>query len=326
MLACRKDRPPAPAANGWTGAHAYPTLKLMAKLAFLGLGAMGYPMAQNLLRAGHEVALWSHNREKPRKLAAEEKGGAAFATPAEASSQAECIFLCVGNTEMSRNLILGENGVIHGAKAGSVVADCSTISPDESRKIGEALRAKGIEFLDAPCTGSTPGATGGTLTFMIGGDQAIFEKIKPYLEPMGKRLYYCGAAGLGLQAKLSQNLILANLSMAFNEGMVLAVKGGVDPKLMLEILDNSAAKSGLISYKAPFVLRRDFTPNFMTKWMDKDVSLMLDSGEQLGVPLFLTALTHQLLQAAIASGFGDQDFCSSISMLERLSGVTVQSA
>lgn len=287
---------------------------------------MGYPMARNLMRAGHEVALWSHNGEKARKLAAEEKGGAACATPADAAAKAECIFLCVGNTEMSRETILGEKGVIHGAKAGSVVADCSTISPDEGRKIGHALKGKGIEFLDAPCTGSTPGATGGTLTFMIGGEQAVFERIKPYFEAMGKRLYYCGAAGLGLQAKLTQNLILANLSMAFNEGMVLAVKGGVDPKLMLDILDNSAAKSGLISYKAPFVLRRDFTANFATKWMDKDVSLMLDSGEQLGVPLFLTALTHQLFQAAIAKGHGEEDFCSSISMLEEIAGVRVESA
>jgi 3-hydroxyisobutyrate dehydrogenase/2-hydroxy-3-oxopropionate reductase len=296
----------------------------MANLSFLGLGAMGYPMARNLFRAGHQVALWSHNGEKARQLAAEEHGQA-YATPAEAAASAECIFLCVGDTAMSQEVILGEDGVIHGAKPGTVVADCSTISPSESRKIGEALKSKGIEFLDAPCTGSTPGATGGTLTFMVGGDEAVFEKIKPYIEPMGKRLYYCGGPGLGLQAKLSQNLILANICMAFNEGMVLAVKGGVDPKLMLDILDNSAAKSGLISYKAPFVLRRDFTPNFAMKWMDKDVSLMLDSGKDLGVPLVLTGLTHQLFQIAIAAGHGDEDFCSSINVLEELVGVNVQS-
>jgi 3-hydroxyisobutyrate dehydrogenase-like beta-hydroxyacid dehydrogenase len=302
----------------------------MAKLGFLGLGAMGYPMARNLLRAGHQVALWTNSAEKARRLAAEENGQA-YGTPAEAAANADCIFLCVGDTAMSREVILGENcdgagaGIIHGAKPGTVVADCSTISPSESRKIGEALKAKGVEFLDAPCTGSTPGATGGTLTFMVGGDEAVFEKIRPYLEPMGKRLYYCGGPGQGLQAKLTQNLILANICMAFNEGMVLAVKGGVDPKLMLDILDNSAAKSGLISYKAPFVLRRDFTPNFAMKWMDKDICLMLDSGKELGVPLLLTSLTHQLFQTAIAAGHGDEDFCSSINMLEQLTHVNVQS-
>jgi 3-hydroxyisobutyrate dehydrogenase-like beta-hydroxyacid dehydrogenase len=296
----------------------------MANLSFLGLGAMGYPMARNLLRAGHQVALWSHNQEKASRLAAEEKGHA-YQTPAEAAAHGDVVFLCVGDTAMSQEVILGADGIMHGAKPGTVVADCSTISPSESRKIGEALKAKGIEFLDAPCTGSTPGAEGGTLTFMVGGDQAVFEKIKPILEPMGKRLYYCGDAGQGLQAKLTQNLILANICMAFNEGMVLATKGGVDPKLMLEILDNSAAKSGLISYKAPFVFRRDFTANFAMKWMDKDVCLMLDSGKELGVPLALTGLTHQLFQVAIAAGHGDEDFCSSINVLEKLVGVTVQS-
>ncbi len=113
--------------------------------------------------------------------------------------------------------------------------------------------------------------------------------------------------------------------MAFNEGMVLAVKGGVDPKLMLEILDNSAAKSGLISYKAPFVFRRDFTTNFRDKWMHKDIGLMLDSGQELGVPLLLTGLTHQLFQTAIAAGHGEEDICSTIKVLEELAGVSVQS-
>jgi 3-hydroxyisobutyrate dehydrogenase/2-hydroxy-3-oxopropionate reductase len=160
---------------------------------------------------------------------------------------------------------------------------------------------------------------------MIGGDQAVFEKTRPFLEPMGKRLYYCGGPGMGLQAKLTQNLILCNLLMAFNEGMVLATKGGVDPNLMLEILDNSAARSGLISYKAPFVLARDFTPNFSTKWMHKDIGLMLESGQELGVPLLLTSLTHQLFQTAIAAGHANDDMCSTINVLEEFSGTQVKS-
>ena len=181
--------------------------------------------------------------------------------------------------------------MVHGAKPGCMVVDASTIGPSSSRAIGAALREKVIDFLDAPCTGSTGGAETGTLTFMIGGDQAVFEKAKPYLEPMGKRLYYCGGPGMGLQAKLTQNLILSNILMAFNEGMVLATKAGIEPKLMLDILDNSAAKSGLIAYKAPFVFRRDFRTNFATKWMHKDIGLMLEAGEELGVPLLLTGVT-----------------------------------
>jgi 3-hydroxyisobutyrate dehydrogenase-like beta-hydroxyacid dehydrogenase len=296
----------------------------MAKLGFLGLGLMGYPMARNLLRAGHEVALWSNKAKKARKLAEEEKGTFCD-TPRQVAEQADFIFLCVGTTEMSKEVILGTNGIIEGAKPGTVVADASTVSPSASRQIGEALKAKGVDFLDAPCTGSTPGANGGTLTFMVGGDQAVFDRTKPFLEPMGKKLYFCGGPGMGLQAKLTQNLILSNILMAFNEGMVLATKGGVDPKLMLDILDNSAAKSGLIAYKAPFVLRRDFTANFSTKWMHKDVGLMLESGKELGVPLPLTSLTQQLFQTAIAMGHGDEDMCSTINVLEEIVGVQVKS-
>ena len=281
-------------------------------------------MARNLLRAGHEVALWSHTTDKARKLASEEKGTFCD-TPRQVAENADCVFLCVGDTEMAKAVMLGPDGLIEGVRPGTVVADASTISPSESRKIGAAFQAKGAVFLDIPCTGSTPGAEGGTLTFMIGGDQEVFNKVKPYLEPMGKRLYYCGGPGMGLQAKLSQNLILSNILMAFNEGMVLATKGGVEPKLMLDILENSAAKSGLISYKAPFVFRRDFQANFSVKWMDKDIGLILESGKELGVPLLLTALTRQLFQTAIAAGHADEDICSTIKVLEELVGVSVQS-
>ena len=162
-------------------------------------------------------------------------------------------------------MILGEERHDRRSPARDRRRGCQHHQPEREPSIGAALKAKGADFLDAPCTGSTPGAEGGTLTFMIGGDQAVFEKTKPLFEPMGKRLYYCGGPGMGLQAKLTQNLILSNILMAFNEGMVLATKGGVEPKLMLDILDNSAAKSGLITYKAPFVFRRDFTGEFFHK-------------------------------------------------------------
>src|ERR1039458_8310457 len=296
----------------------------MAKLGFLGLGRMGCPMARNLLRAGHEVAVWSNTAAKAQKLADEEKG-VFCRPPKEAAAQADVVFLCVGDTEMARDVILGANGVIEGARGGSVVVDCSTVAVGESRKIGQALKAKGVEFLDAPVTGSTPGAEGGNLTFMIGGEQAVFDRVRPLLGPMGKRIYHCGGAGMGLQAKLTQNLVLSNILMAFNEGMVLATKGGMDPPLMLEILDSSAAKSGLIDYKAPFVLARNLTTNFSVKWMHKDIGLMLESGKELGVPLVLTGLTQQLFQTAIAAGHGEEDICSTIKVLEDLAGVEVVS-
>lgn len=295
----------------------------MAKLGFLGLGIMGYPMARNLCRAGHQVAVWSNTSSKVAQLAKEEKA-MACGSPREVGQQAECIFVCVGDTKMSEDVLIGKNGVIEGGKPGTVVADASTISPSASRSIGEKLAAKGIQFLDAPCTGSTPGANAGTLTFMIGGDRAVFEKTKPFFEIMGKQFYFCGGPGMGLQAKLTQNLILSNLMQAFNEGMVLSTKGGIDPELMLEVLNNSAAKSGLIAFKAPYVFKRDFTTNFSTKWMHKDIGLALDSAQELDVPMPLTGITRQMFQAAISEGYGEDDMCSTIRVVERWAGVEVK--
>src|SRR5579872_1714332 len=154
----------------------------MAKLGFLGLGLMGYPMARNLLKAGHDVAVWSNTTAKTHQLAAE-AGAKACATLAEVAAHAvEAVFLCVGNTAMAENVILGADGIKSGAKRGLIVVDASTISPSASVRISEELAAAGIDFLGAPCTGSTPGANNGTLTFMIGGDEKVFEKAKPFLE------------------------------------------------------------------------------------------------------------------------------------------------
>lgn len=295
----------------------------MAKLGFLGLGIMGGPMAGHLLKAGHEVALWSHTASKAAALAGLGKA-LVCETPKQVAENADIIFLCVGDTDMSAKVTLGENGLIEGIRPGAVIADCSTVAPSYARRAAATLAEKGAEFLDAPVTGSKPGAEGGTLTFMVGGNQAVYEKVKPFMELMGKRFYYCGGTGLGLHAKLTQNLILSNLLQAFNEGMVLATKAGVDPELMLDILDNSAAKSGLVSFKAPYVFRRDFSTNFSVRWMHKDIGLMLETGNEMDVPLPLTALTQQLFRAAIAEGVGEDDICSTIKVLERLAGVEVK--
>ncbi len=297
----------------------------MAQLGFLGLGIMGYPMAQHLVESGNDVALWSNTPSKAQELAKQGKGKAkACKTPREVAESADFVFYCVGDGAMSHQVALGPGGLIETARKGSVIADCGTLSPSASKEIGAAFAAKGVDFLDAPCTGSKPGAEKGTLTFMIGGDKAAFEKAKPYFELMGKMFYYCGPAGQGLQAKLTQNLILANLMQAFAEGMVLATKGGVAPELMLDILDNSAAKSGLISFKAPFVLARDFKTNFATKWMHKDVGLALESAKSMDLPLPATALTEQMLRATIARGWGDDDFCSAFRVMEEFAGVVVK--
>lgn len=295
----------------------------MAKLGFLGLGIMGGPMARNLIRAGHDVALWTHSKGKAEALAKE--GGTACSTPAEVAQRSEVVFLCVGDTKMSSDVILGPSGLAEGKSASLTIVDCSTISPSASRKIAAELATKGIDFLDAPCSGSKGGAEGATLTFMVGGDQAVFERVRPFLEAMGKQLYHCGASGMGLQAKLSQNLILGSLLQAFNEGFVLSTKGGVPPSLMLDIINNSAAKSGLVALKAPLVFARNFDPTFSVKWLAKDMGLMLESAEELNVPAPMTALAQQQYRAAIAKGYGDEDIAGSIRVLEEIAGCTVVS-
>jgi 3-hydroxyisobutyrate dehydrogenase/2-hydroxy-3-oxopropionate reductase len=293
----------------------------MAKLGFLGLGIMGGPMARNLIRAGHDVALWSHSAGKAEALAKE--GGTACATPAEVAQRSECVFLCVGTTKMSSDAILGHEGLTSVQSELRTIVDCSTVSPEESQGISLQLAKQGIEFLDAPCSGSKAGAESASLTFMVGGEEHVFEKVRPYLEAMGKQLYYCGCPGMGLQAKLSQNMILGNLLQAFNESFVLSTKAGVPPRLMLEIINNSAARSGLVALKAPLIFERNFAPNFSVKWLEKDMALMLESAAAHNVPAPLTALSRQMLRAAIAQGYGDDDIAGSIRVLEKLAGCEV---
>lgn len=299
----------------------------MAKLGFVGLGIMGGPMARNLIRAGHDVALWSHTPGKAEELAKE--GGTACVTPAEVAWRSECVFVCVGDTQMSTSVILGPEGLAAGKPGRSgglgalTIVDCSTVSPTESQRVSAELAKQGIEFLDAPCSGSKAGAEGATLTFMVGGDQKVFERLRPYFEAMGKQLYYCGKSGLGLHAKLSQNMILGNLLQAFNESFVLSTKAGVDPKLMLDIVNNSAARSGMVALKAPLVFERNFTPNFSVKWLEKDMALMLESASAQGVPAPVTALSREQLRTAIAEGYGEDDIAGSIRVIEKAAGCEV---
>jgi 3-hydroxyisobutyrate dehydrogenase/2-hydroxy-3-oxopropionate reductase len=280
-------------------------------------------MARNLIRAGHDVALWSHSAGKADELA--KLGATAYRTPAEVAKHSECVFLCVGDTKMSTEVILGPEGLAAGKSGPLTIVDCSTILPSASKKHAAALAKLGIDFLEAPCSGSKGGAESGTLTFMVGGDKAVFERVRPYLECMGKQLFYCGPVGIGLQAKLSQNLILGNLLQAFNEAFVLSTKGGVPPRLMLEIINNSAAKSGLVELKAPLVFERNFEPKFSVKWLEKDMDLMLQSAAEMNVPVPMTTLAKKQYRAAIDKGYGEEDIGGSIRVLEEQAGCEVKS-
>ena len=287
-------------------------------LGFIGLGIMGFPMAENLLKAGYSLTVFNRTRQKSEELAA--RGAVIAESPAEVGRRARIIFICVGDSAAVGDVT---GNLLEAIQPGSLVADCSTISPTASRNIAEQFRLRKADFLDAPCTGSKAGANNATLTFMVGGDRQAFERVKPFLSAMGQKIFYAGAQGMGLQVKLSQNLIGALTCQAMAEGFVLARKAGVPPSLLLEILQASVARNPLIEGKMRMVMERRFDANFSLKWMYKDMDLMLESGRELKVPLPATALVHELFGASIAAGHGEEDFASAITLLETLAGVEV---
>jgi 3-hydroxyisobutyrate dehydrogenase-like beta-hydroxyacid dehydrogenase len=286
---------------------------------------MGQGMAQRLIKASHNVTVWSHNLEKAAEFSKVHSCSLAQ-TPADVARKSQACLVCVGDTNMSRDVIVGRSGLIEGAASGSLIVDCSTISPAASKQIGAKLAEKGIRFLDAPCTGSKAGAESGTLSFMVGGDRGVFEEARPLLMAMGQTLYYCGGPGLGLHAKVTQNLVLGNIVEAFNEGLVLSTKGGVDPEVMIEILNNTGARSGYVAAKANSVLQREFSPTFSVRWLEKDLGLALEVGADLGVPLPATSASQQQLRLARAMGYGEEDICGSIRALEQITSCEVRSA
>lgn len=286
---------------------------------------MGTPMALRLLQAGHRLTVWSHNLEKAARFA-QANDCALAETPAEVARNSDVIFLCVGDTGMSREVIFGASGLIQTARPGSLIVDCSTISPMASKEFAAELGLRQIRFLDAPCTGSKAGAETGTLSFMVGGDKAVFEEVRPLLEAMGQQLYYCGEHGKGLHAKVTQNLILGNIIQAFNEGLVLSTKGGVAPEVMIDIINNTGARSGYVAAKAETVLRGDFSPTFSVRWLEKDLGLAIAVGAELTTPLPVTAASQQQLRSAIAMGYGDDDISGSIRALEDVAFCKVRHA
>lgn len=295
----------------------------MANVGFLGLGIMGGPMAQHLQAAGHTLTVWTHNAEKGRKFAADNKATFA-ATPADVAHTSQYVFLCVGDTEMSRLTILGPNGIAEGAAKGTLIVDCSTISPLVSKHIHAELARKGLRFIDAPVTGSKGGAETGTLTFMLGGHDADIAEVMPMLQAMGNQFYHCGGPGLGLHAKVSQNLILAHINSGFNEGLILATKAGVDPNVMLQIINTTGIKSAITSAKAPLVFAGNFDTTFSVRWLEKDIDLAVELSQNLQTPVPVTAAVQQQLRTAIASGYGEEDVWGGIRVYEKLAGVEVR--
>ena len=293
-------------------------------VGFIGLGIMGLPMTANLLKAGYRVVAW--NRSSGRVDEAVAAGAERAATPAEVASKADVTIVCVTASADVQAVVLGIEGTpgaIDGARAGSVLIDMSSISPEVTRDIAARLKAKGVEMLDAPVSGGQGGAIGGTLSIMVGGDASVLERVRPVLEAMGQRITHCGPVGAGQTVKLCNQIAVSVTNLAMAEALVFCQKSGVDPSTMIEAIAAGAAGSWQISNLASRIIARDFAPGFKVSLQQKDLRLALEAAESIGVPLTGVSLVHQLLSVVEQREGGDLGTQALVRAIEMMAGVEV---
>jgi len=290
------------------------------RVAFLGLGIMGRPMASNLAKAGHEVAVWNRTSGK------DVEGARSASSPADAARGVEVVWMCVSDTGAVENVLFGPQGVQESLAPGMIIVDSSTISPSATRKFAESVRAKGADYVDAPVTGSKVAAEGGTLIFMVGGEEASIEAIKPLFAAMGKKFFRMGETSKGQATKLVMNLQIAMIYEGFAEALTLATKLGVDTEALMPLVMASMVRSGVVEYKAPFVLKRDFTPNFPLRLMHKDLRLALDAAKESRVKLPGLETVEEIYEMAAEEGNQDLDYAATLTLLEKWAGVEVKGA
>jgi 3-hydroxyisobutyrate dehydrogenase-like beta-hydroxyacid dehydrogenase len=288
------------------------------RIAFLGLGIMGRPMASNLAKAGHEVTVW--NRTPGQDV----EGAKTAASPADAARGAEVIWMCVADTNAVESVLFGPQGVNESLSDGQIIVDSSTISPAATRRFAERVAAKGVQYVDAPVTGSKVAAEGGTLIFIVGGEEATIEKLKPLFAATGKKIFRMGETGKGEAAKLAMNLQIAVIYEGFAEALTLATKLGVDAETMLPLIEASMVRSGVVDYKAPFVLKRDFSANFPLRLMRKDIRLALEAAKEARVKLPALETVEEIYDLAIEDGNENLDYAATITLLEKWAGIEVK--
>ena len=292
----------------------------MAKVGWIGLGNMGVPMSENLIKAGHEVTVWNRTKAKADSVLA---AGAKWAgSPKEIAEKTDFIFTMIADGPVLQAVVLGENGIAAGLSADKVVIDMSTVAPAESARVNEAIEAKGCKFLRAPVTGSTVLARGATLGILASGDKAAYDKALPLFEAMGKNQFYLGAAEEARVMKLSLNIMIGTTMQMMAEAVVLAEKAGLNVAQVCEVMAGSAVGSPIVGYKGAPISKGDYSPAFSVKLMMKDFDLAFDAAKQYGVAMPVTAITRQALAAADASGRGDKDFSVLTQVLEDQCGVS----
>jgi 3-hydroxyisobutyrate dehydrogenase-like beta-hydroxyacid dehydrogenase len=279
---------------------------------------MGHAMATNLVKAGHEVTVWNRT---PGKLV---EGAGVAPTPAVAAQGAEVVWMCVSDTAAVEQILFGSEGVEQSLAEGMIIADSSTISPSATVKFAERVRNKGAHYVDAPMTGSKIGAANGTLIFMVGGEESIVEQLNPLFAAMGKKIFRMGEIGKGQATKLAMNLQIALIFEGFAEALTLATKLGVDSKQLVSLIEATMVKSGVVEYKAPFVLQRDFTPNFPLRLMHKDIRLALEAAKDARVKLPALETVEEVYEMASEEGHSDEDYAATLTLLEKWAGVQVK--
>jgi 3-hydroxyisobutyrate dehydrogenase len=291
------------------------------RVGFIGLGIMGRGMANNLIKAGFKVRVWNRTASRMEPLV--EAGAEAGSSPADVAANSDITVICVSDTPDVERVILGEDGVIHGAKAGALVVDCSTISPQVTKEIAEKLAEKGIKMLDAPVSGGSEGAAKGTLSIMIGGDEDQFQRALPVFQAMGKTITHIGPSGSGQTVKLVNQVLVVGNCLAMCEALMLAQAGGVDLQKTIDAISQGAAGSWMFTNRAPQIIKRDWRPGFMISLQQKDLRLVLDAADELGVPLAGTSLIFNLYRTLEAQGLEEEGNHALVKALEHLAGFEV---
>ncbi len=291
------------------------------KVGFIGLGAMGLPMAKRVVGAGHETFTTFHVRRAPADELAG-LGARVLATAADVARAADVVITILPADRELKETVFGEQGVLQGLSRGKVLIDMTTATALAMQEVAQAVAGTGAEVLDAPVSGGTPAAAQGTLTIMVGGDAALLERCRPLLEAMGGQIVHVGAVGQGKVVKMVNQMMAAAHLLMIGEAFALGVRCGADPRTLYEVIKTSSGYSKMMDLRLPgFLLDGTFQPGFRLDLMKKDVNLAVDSGQALNVPLFLTSAVGQLFAAASAAGKGDADFSAAAQYVADLAGV-----
>lgn len=291
-------------------------------IGFIGLGIMGKPMAKNLLKAGHKLVVYDIIEAPVKELV--QAGATAGSSPKDVASRNSLIITMLPNSPHVKQAVLGKDGVIEGAKPGSIVVDMSSIAPLASREVAAELAKKGIEMLDAPVSGGEPKAIDGTLAIMVGGKQDLFDQVKDVLLQMGASAVLCGDIGAGNVTKLANQIIVALNIAAMSEALLLATKAGVDPERVFDAIKGGLAGSTVLNAKAPMVLAGNYKPGFRIELHIKDLQNALDTAHETTTPIPLTSQVMEMMQALKVDGHQKDDHGGLIQFYEKIAGVKVR--